>query len=47
MQHGIFVKLLFKKTFDRIIKSVINFLKIFNSIIVYTIRRYFKKKVNG
>ena len=47
MQHGISVKPLPKRTFDRIIKSVMNLSGFFGSATVHAIRRYLGEKVNG
>ena len=47
MQQNVSKESLSKKTFDCIIKSVLNFLRYFDNATVYAIRRYFDKKINN
>ena len=47
MHQGVSEEPLPKKTFDRIIKSVLNVSGYFGSATVHAIRRYLGKKVNG
>ena len=47
MQQGVSEEPLSKKTFDRIIKSVLNLSGYFGNATVHAIRRYLGKKVNG
>ena len=47
MQQGVSDEPLSKKTFDRIIKSVLNTSGYFGNATVHAIRRYLDKKVNG
>ncbi|KAL9045573.1 MAG: hypothetical protein Q9214_001404 [Letrouitia sp. 1 TL-2023] len=47
MQQGVSEEPLSKKTFDRIIKSVLNSSGYFGNAIIYAIRRYLGKKVNS
>jgi len=47
MQHGVSDEPLPKRTFDRIIKSVMNLSGFFGSATVHAIRRYLGKKVNS
>lgn len=47
MQQGVSEQPLSKKTFDRIIKSVLNLSGYFGNATVHAIRRYLGKKVNG
>ena len=47
MQQGFSEEPISKKTFDRIIKSVLNLSGYFGSATVHAIRRYLGKKVNG
>ena len=47
MQQGVSDEPLSKKTFDRIIKSVLITSRYFDNATVHAIRRYLGKKVNG
>ena len=47
MQQGVSEEPLSKKTFDRIIKSVLILSGYFGNATVHAIRRYLGKKVNG
>ena len=47
MQHGVTEEPLPKRTFDRILKSVLNLSGYFGNATVYTIRRYLGKKINS
>ena len=40
MQQNVLEESLSKKTFDRVIKNILNFLEYFNNVTVYIIRRY-------
>lgn len=47
MQHGVTEEPLPKRTFDRILKSVLNLSGYFGNTTIHAIRRYLGKKVNG
>lgn len=47
MRDGVTNKLLLKRTFDRILKLVLNLSGFFRPATVYAIRRFVGKKVNG
>jgi len=47
IQHGVTEEPLPKRTFDRILKSVLNVSGYFGNATVHAIRRYLGKKVNG
>lgn len=47
MQQGVTEEPLLKRTFDRIVKSVLNLSGYFGNATVHAIRRYLAKKVQG
>lgn len=47
MKHGVTEEPLPKRTFDRIIKSVLSLSGYFGNITIHAIRRFIGKKING